>query len=230
MRKLSEQGIYQHCPLRKWSVGELIETQLNNKVTVLALFSCLPVVVCFAAETMSTATSPILLKWDPKSLEIRTLTVERLLEPLVTQVGLSPLIIRFMRILFLCWASAAKIAVQSAEIVTVWNRSFKNIMVFSCKSSEPRMRWFPQKRSSGTIMAYWSIYLAKQAVLSVEILISISLLECEKFDKLSHWLWHLLLCVMFKKGLICPRWRSLICRFFFFKLRISRFGIPNRQK
>uniref|UniRef100_A0A8C6TY71 Catenin alpha-2 n=1 Tax=Neogobius melanostomus TaxID=47308 RepID=A0A8C6TY71_9GOBI len=29
---------------------------------------------------------PILLKWDPKSLEIRTLTVERLLEPLVTQV------------------------------------------------------------------------------------------------------------------------------------------------
>lgn len=38
-------------------------------------------------ETMTTATSPILLKWDPKSLEIRTLTVERLLEPLVTQVG-----------------------------------------------------------------------------------------------------------------------------------------------
>ncbi|KAG7458596.1 hypothetical protein MATL_G00222160 [Megalops atlanticus] len=35
---------------------------------------------------MTTATSPILLKWDPKSLEIRTLTVERLLEPLVTQV------------------------------------------------------------------------------------------------------------------------------------------------
>ncbi|KAJ4944226.1 hypothetical protein JOQ06_012771 [Pogonophryne albipinna] len=37
-------------------------------------------------EIMTTATSPILLKWDPKSLEIRTLTVERLLEPLVTQV------------------------------------------------------------------------------------------------------------------------------------------------
>ncbi|KAM7419273.1 hypothetical protein PAMA_016404 [Pampus argenteus] len=35
---------------------------------------------------MTTATSPILLKWDPKSLEIRTLTVERLLEPLVSQV------------------------------------------------------------------------------------------------------------------------------------------------
>eukprot|EP00064_Thunnus_orientalis_P000893 superscaffoldBa00000052_g894 len=46
--------------------------------------------VCFfmpsSAKTMTTATSPILLKWDPKSLEIRTLTVERLLEPLVTQV------------------------------------------------------------------------------------------------------------------------------------------------
>uniref|UniRef100_A0A4W3IQS3 Catenin alpha-2 n=1 Tax=Callorhinchus milii TaxID=7868 RepID=A0A4W3IQS3_CALMI len=35
---------------------------------------------------MTAATSPILLKWDPKSLEIRTVTVERLLEPLVTQV------------------------------------------------------------------------------------------------------------------------------------------------
>ncbi|NXA97489.1 CTNA2 protein, partial [Melanocharis versteri] len=34
---------------------------------------------------MTSATSPIILKWDPKSLEIRTLTVERLLEPLVTQ-------------------------------------------------------------------------------------------------------------------------------------------------
>lgn len=55
-------------------------------------FSCVPIVICFAAEIMSAATSPILLKWDPKSLEIRTLTVERLLEPLVTQVGLSPLI------------------------------------------------------------------------------------------------------------------------------------------
>ncbi|NXI26450.1 CTNA2 protein, partial [Sterrhoptilus dennistouni] len=33
---------------------------------------------------MTSATSPIILKWDPKSLEIRTLTVERLLEPLVT--------------------------------------------------------------------------------------------------------------------------------------------------
>uniref|UniRef100_A0A2K5M2Z3 Catenin alpha 2 n=1 Tax=Cercocebus atys TaxID=9531 RepID=A0A2K5M2Z3_CERAT len=29
---------------------------------------------------MTSATSPIILKWDPKSLEIRTLTVERLLE------------------------------------------------------------------------------------------------------------------------------------------------------
>ncbi|XP_044151181.1 catenin alpha-2 isoform X2 [Bufo gargarizans] len=35
---------------------------------------------------MTSATSPIILKWDPKSLEIRTLTVESLLEPLVTQV------------------------------------------------------------------------------------------------------------------------------------------------
>uniref|UniRef100_A0A4W5KG36 Uncharacterized protein n=1 Tax=Hucho hucho TaxID=62062 RepID=A0A4W5KG36_9TELE len=32
-------------------------------------------------------TANINFKWDPKSLEIRTLAVERLLEPLVTQVG-----------------------------------------------------------------------------------------------------------------------------------------------
>lgn len=31
-------------------------------------------------------TANINFKWDPKSLEIRTLAVERLLEPLVTQV------------------------------------------------------------------------------------------------------------------------------------------------
>lgn len=32
-------------------------------------------------------TANINFKWDPKSLEIRTLAVERLLEPLVTQVS-----------------------------------------------------------------------------------------------------------------------------------------------
>lgn len=47
---------------------------------------------------MSTATSPILLKWDPKSLEIRTLTVERLLEPLVTQVILSTLFFHLLHL------------------------------------------------------------------------------------------------------------------------------------
>lgn len=36
---------------------------------------------------MTTINTPnINFKWDPKSLEIRTLAVERLLEPLVTQV------------------------------------------------------------------------------------------------------------------------------------------------
>ena len=33
-------------------------------------------------------TANIKFKWDPKSLEIRTLAVERLLEPLVTQVNI----------------------------------------------------------------------------------------------------------------------------------------------
>uniref|UniRef100_A0A8D1TGN6 Catenin alpha-1 n=1 Tax=Sus scrofa TaxID=9823 RepID=A0A8D1TGN6_PIG len=44
---------------------------------------------CFAslaAEMTAVHTGNINFKWDPKSLEIRTLAVERLLEPLVTQV------------------------------------------------------------------------------------------------------------------------------------------------
>uniref|UniRef100_A0A4W3JC74 Catenin alpha-2 n=4 Tax=Callorhinchus milii TaxID=7868 RepID=A0A4W3JC74_CALMI len=45
----------------------------------------MPTILMFQPN-MTAATSPILLKWDPKSLEIRTVTVERLLEPLVTQV------------------------------------------------------------------------------------------------------------------------------------------------
>uniref|UniRef100_A0A8C8DPZ2 Catenin alpha-2 n=1 Tax=Oryzias sinensis TaxID=183150 RepID=A0A8C8DPZ2_9TELE len=53
--------------------------------TMLTIFLT-AIMLLMSTETMTTATSPILLKWDPKSLEIRTLTVERLLEPLVTQV------------------------------------------------------------------------------------------------------------------------------------------------
>lgn len=45
---------------------------------------------CFYSQNTDTMTSintaNINFKWDPKSLEIRTLAVERLLEPLVTQV------------------------------------------------------------------------------------------------------------------------------------------------
>ncbi|KAJ8394474.1 hypothetical protein AAFF_G00046850 [Aldrovandia affinis] len=41
---------------------------------------------CFGVEMTSINTANINFKWDPKSLEIRTLAVERLLEPLVTQV------------------------------------------------------------------------------------------------------------------------------------------------
>lgn len=65
-------------------------------------------------ETMTTATSPILLKWDPKSLEIRTLTVERLLEPLVTQVLQSTLnqTLYFLIVL--------KISLQSLTFYNVW--------------------------------------------------------------------------------------------------------------
>ena len=39
-----------------------------------------------SANMSSINTANINFKWDPKSLEIRTLAVERLLEPLVTQV------------------------------------------------------------------------------------------------------------------------------------------------
>lgn len=38
------------------------------------------------SEMTAVHTGNINFKWDPKSLEIRTLAVERLLEPLVTQV------------------------------------------------------------------------------------------------------------------------------------------------
>jgi hypothetical protein len=38
---------------------------------------------------------PITLKWDPKNLEIRTMSVEKTLEPLVLQVS-------FIKILFNC--------------------------------------------------------------------------------------------------------------------------------
>lgn len=45
---------------------------------------------CRTSENMTAVNTPnINFKWDPKSLEIRTLAVERLLEPLVTQVELS---------------------------------------------------------------------------------------------------------------------------------------------
>lgn len=51
----------------------------------------------FIAGSMTSATSPIILKWDPKSLEIRTLTVERLLEPLVTQASIFGLFCFFLQ-------------------------------------------------------------------------------------------------------------------------------------
>lgn len=68
---------------------------------------------------MTSATSPIILKWDPKSLEIRTLTVERLLEPLVTQVRgfftmyvLLLLLLLFLALWFEC-SSAGGVHVQN---------------------------------------------------------------------------------------------------------------------
>jgi len=38
----------------------------------------------------SPATGSLQIKWDPKNLEIRTKSVEKTLEPLVTQVYFSP--------------------------------------------------------------------------------------------------------------------------------------------
>lgn len=53
-------------------------------------------VIFSVVGSMTSATSPIILKWDPKSLEIRTLTVERLLEPLVTQASIFDLFCFFL--------------------------------------------------------------------------------------------------------------------------------------
>uniref|UniRef100_A0A8C9NUM8 Catenin alpha-1 n=1 Tax=Serinus canaria TaxID=9135 RepID=A0A8C9NUM8_SERCA len=46
----------------------------------------LPVFALFLAKMTAVTAANVNFKWDPKSLEIRTLAVERLLEPLVTQV------------------------------------------------------------------------------------------------------------------------------------------------
>jgi len=40
----------------------------------------------FLLEMTAVTAGNVNFRWDPKSLEIRTLAVERLLEPLVTQV------------------------------------------------------------------------------------------------------------------------------------------------
>lgn len=53
---------------------------INNK----KLYSCSSFV---PTEMTAVTAANVNFKWDPKSLEIRTLAVERLLEPLVTQVG-----------------------------------------------------------------------------------------------------------------------------------------------
>ena len=49
-------------------------------------FGNLPALAELATEMTAVHAGNINVKWDPKSLEIRTLAVERLLEPLVTQV------------------------------------------------------------------------------------------------------------------------------------------------
>lgn len=46
-----------------------------------------PLFLRYGVNMTAINTANINFKWDPKSLEIRTLAVERLLEPLVTQVG-----------------------------------------------------------------------------------------------------------------------------------------------
>ena len=75
------------CPIRaivsenKAGQQSLVVSCLNY----LHLFSINPS-ICEKMSTIDTAN--IKFKWDPKSLEIRTLAVERLLEPLVTQVNI----------------------------------------------------------------------------------------------------------------------------------------------
>lgn len=72
--------------LNKWNT--VFGYYTNNFHRCCVIFSVL--------GSMTSATSPIILKWDPKSLEIRTLTVERLLEPLVTQASIFDLFCFFL--------------------------------------------------------------------------------------------------------------------------------------
>lgn len=71
MRKISKQRIYLHCPLRKWSIEELIETQLSNKVL---LFSVSKVHACTYRKTRSSATDLLLLVIIFIPLAVSTLT------------------------------------------------------------------------------------------------------------------------------------------------------------
>lgn len=79
-------------------------------------------------------TPNINFKWDPKSLEIRTLAVERLLEPLVTQViirvaiSVSALVCVF-------------ISFFPGNIVTYWeDAALPSLLMFSWKISDNERR------------------------------------------------------------------------------------------
>ena len=75
------------CPFR----ALVSELKAGQQSTVVSCLDCLHLFfinssICEKMSTIDTAN--IKFKWDPKSLEIRTLAVERLLEPLVTQVNM----------------------------------------------------------------------------------------------------------------------------------------------
>lgn len=104
-----------------WSckVWQILKYLSKIVITILCNCNVITYLLSLPTENMTTATSPILLKWDPKSLEIRTLTVERLLEPLVTQVIKYNLWFRVVRLLKLntYWKSLKLI--YEIQLVTV---------------------------------------------------------------------------------------------------------------
>ncbi|ELK23720.1 Catenin alpha-1 [Myotis davidii] len=75
-------------PTRNWAPSSLVSgcVTLEAREPLLPSY-CSSCVECLPPGEMTAVhTGNINFKWDPKSLEIRTLAVERLLEPLVTQV------------------------------------------------------------------------------------------------------------------------------------------------
>lgn len=129
---------------------------------------------------MTSATSPIILKWDPKSLEIRTLTVERLLEPLVTQASIFDLIFFFQSETIFTHSTLI-------NLITFDNRNLNSFCLWSLvessvqTSSEALVLYNLLSQSMSTNTVATTIYLCLSFKSSLEIYEAVSLRQGSEF-------------------------------------------------